>query len=100
MLSNDDTVALTNDGACVEGRVLKVERDGFATVQRWGMANLPKGDSGTNSVTRGSRIVGATNAGLRGFIRDADPATPAELVKMRGQIINVADPANVVVDLG
>jgi hypothetical protein len=62
MLSNDDTVALTNDGACVEGEVLKIESDNFATVRRWGMAKLPKGDSAPGTATRGRKIVGATNA--------------------------------------
>lgn len=100
MLSNDDTVALTNDGACVEGKVLKVEKDNFATVQRWGMAKLPKGDSAPGTATRGRKIVGATNGGARGYIRDLNTATAAELGLARGQIINVADAANIVVDLG
>lgn len=100
MLSNNDTVALTNDGACVEGKILKVEKDGFATIQRWGMATLPKGDSAPGTATRGRKIVGATNGGNRGFIRDVNTATAAELGLMRGQIINVADAAAIVVDLG
>ena len=100
MLLDDDTVALTTDGAAVEGRLLKVESDGFATVQRWGMAKLPKGDSGPGTVTRGRKIVGATLAAARGYIRDLNTATAAELGVARGQIINVADPTNVVVDLG
>jgi hypothetical protein len=100
MLSNDDTVALTNDGAGVEGKVLKIESDGVATVQRWGMAALPKGDSGVGTATRGRKIVGATSAGARGYVRDVNTATAAELGLMRGQIINVADAANIVVDLG
>jgi hypothetical protein len=100
MLSNDDTVALTSDGACVEGKVEKIESDGFATVQRWGMANGPKGDSGIGTATRGRKIVGATSSGARGYIRDVNTATAAELGLMRGQIINVADAANIVVDLG
>ena len=100
MLSNDDTVALTSDGACVEGDVIKIEADGFATVRRWGMSKLPKGDSGIGTATRGRRIVGATRAGARGYVRDLNTATAAELGVARGQIINVADADNIVVDLG
>jgi hypothetical protein len=100
MLSNDDTVALTNDGACVEGDVIKIESDGFATVRRWGLAKLPKGDSGIGTATRGRKIVGATLAGARGYIRDVNTATAAELGLMRGEIINVADATAIVVDLG
>lgn len=100
MLTNDDTVGLTSDGACVEGEVLKIESDGCATVRRWGMAKLPKGDSAPGTVTRGRKIVGATLGGARGYIRDVNPATLAEMAVARGEIINTADPANVVVDLG
>ena len=99
MLSADDTVALTNDGAAVEGKLIKVESDNFATVQIEGFSTLPKGDSGTNSVTRGRRIVGATRGGVRGFVRDVDTAVAAELGKMGGKVINVADADNVVVKL-
>jgi len=51
-LSDDDTVALTADGSFVEGKVIKVEADGFATVQIDGFATFGKGDSGIGTATR------------------------------------------------
>lgn len=99
-LSADDTVALTQDGACVEGKLLKVEKDGFATIQRWGLLTLPKGDSAPGTATRGRKIVGATLAAARGYVRDVNTAVAAELGVMRGQIINVADANAIVIDMG
>src|SRR5438105_12847874 len=98
-LSDDDTVALTADGSFVEGKVIKVEADGFATVQIDGFATFGKGDSGIGTATRGIKIVGATLAGVRGFVRDVNTATAAELGVCDGEIINTADAANIVVDL-
>lgn len=99
MLSADDTVALTSDGAAVEGKLIKVESDNFATVQYEGHATLPKGDSSTATITRGKKIVGATLGGVRGYIRDVQSGTATELEKASGEVINVADTANVVVEL-
>jgi hypothetical protein len=97
--SADDTVALAADGDYVLGKLLSVTPDGFASVQKWGMATLPAGASAT--VTRGTKIVGALGAAsAKGYIRNAASATAAELVKQRGEIVNVADTTNVVVDLG
>jgi hypothetical protein len=99
VLSADDTVALCADGDAVFGKLLKVEADNFATIQRWGMADLPAGASA--ATTRGNRIVGALGAAsAKGYIRDAAAATAAELVKARGVIVNVADTTHVWVDLG
>ena len=95
-LSADDTVALTQDANYVFGKLLRVSADGFCTVQRWGMATLPS--SGTT--TRGTKIVGALSASQRGFVRSAVAATAAEVAVSRGDVVNVADAANVVVDLG
>lgn len=93
----DDTVALCADGDYVLGKLLKVTDDGFATVQNDGFLTLPAGLAAT--VTRGTKIVGATGAaGAKGYIRNAASATAAELVKMNGQIVNVADPTAVMVD--
>ncbi len=98
-LSADDTVQLASDGEAVFGKLIQVESDGFATVQRWGMATLPAGASAT--VTRGNRVVGALGASsAKGYIRDAAAATAAELVRARGNIVNIADTTAVVVDLG
>lgn len=99
MLSGDDTVALTNDGAAVEGKLLKVESDNMATVQVEGFMPLGKGDSSSATATRGKRIVGATLSSARGYIRDAQSGTVAELEKARGRVINVADAAAIVVSL-
>jgi hypothetical protein len=98
-LSADDTVALCADGDYVFGKLLKVEADGFCTVQRWGMATLPAGASA--AVTRGKKIVGALGASsAKGYIREVATATAAELGRQRGEIINSADTTAVVVDLG
>lgn len=105
-LSANDTVQLTADGEAVFGKLLKVESDGFCTVQRWGIASLPAGAAAT--VTLGRSIVGALGAAnARGYVRQTvSPAgvyTQAELVEQargRGTIINNADTAAVVVDLG
>ncbi len=99
-LSADDTVALTTDGSNVQGKLLKVEKDNFCTVQRWGFVTLPKGDSAPGTATRGRKIVGATLAAAKGYIRDVNTVTAAELGVCRGEIINVADAAAVVIDLG
>ena len=96
-LSADDTVQLTADAQNVFGKLLKVEPDGFATIQRWGFVTLPS--SGT--ITRGTKAVGALGpASARGYIRSANTAVAAELGVQRGDVVNVADTANVVVDLG
>ncbi len=95
-LSADDTVQLAADAQAIFGKLLKVEPDGFATIQRWGFVTLPS--SGT--ITRGTRIVGALSTALRGFVRSAVAATAAEVAVARGDVVNIADTANVVVDLG
>jgi hypothetical protein len=98
-LIDDDTVALTRDGDGLEGKLVKVEIDGFATVQIDGFTTLQKGDSGAGTATRLHRVVGATRGGVRGFVRDVAPAVAAELAVMDGEFINVADPDNLVIDL-
>lgn len=98
-LSAADTVALCADGDHVYGKLLSVEPDGFCTVQRWGMAELPGGASA--ALTLGKMIVGALGAAsAKGYIREVATATAAELGKMRGTIINAAVTTAVVVDLG
>ena len=92
-LSADDTVALATDGSEVFGKLLQVTPDGFCTVQRRGFASLPS----TGTITRGTKIVGATTAGN---IRSVNTAVAAELGVARGEVVNTADAAAVVVDLG
>lgn len=97
--SADDTVALVADGEYVLGKLIKVNADLTATVQKWGMATFPAGASA--SVTRGKKIVGALGpSSAKGYIREVATATAAELGRQRGEIVNTADTAAVVVDLG
>lgn len=84
-LSADNTVALTADGNFVLGKLIKVERDGVATVQVSGFVTLPGGDSA--ALTRGKAIVGAVGAAAaKGYIREVATATAAELGVARGSI--------------
>lgn len=97
-LSANDTVALTQDGNAVEGKLLKVEADNFGLVQVGGFTTMPAGSGAT--VTRGKAIVGALGAAsARGYIREVATATAAELGVQRGRIVNNADTTAVVVDL-
>lgn len=99
MLSANDTVALTQDGSHVVGKLITVESDGKCAVQYDGMAKLPGGLAAT--LTFGAGIVGATGAAAaRGYIRAAASAAAAELLVMKGNIVNNADATAVVVDLG
>lgn len=86
-MTTDDTVALATDGSDVEGKLIKVEPDGFCTVQTDGYMDLPGGNSA--SLTLGKKIVGAVNgSGAGGYIREVATATAAELGLCRGAIIN------------
>lgn len=104
-LSADDTVALAGDGDAIEGKLILVESDNKCSVQVAGVMTLPGGDSAT--LTRGKKIVGDLGpASAKGYIRDVVVAAGTyaaaeanEALKARGRIINVADTANVVVDL-
>lgn len=96
-LSADDTVALTQDGNAVYGKLLKVEPGGFCTIQKWGLAAFQS----NGTITRGTKIVGAVGGGAqRGFIRSVNTAVAAELGVAKGDVVNVADAAAVWVDLG
>lgn len=105
-LSANDTVQLAADGEAVFGKLLKVESDGFCSVQRWGMATFPAGAAA--GVLLGRSIVGALGAGAaRGYIRQAVSAGAAyaqaeavEQARGYGSIVNNADTTAVVVDLG
>lgn len=97
-LSADDTVALCADGDAIAGKLIKVESDGFCTVQVSGFCTLPGGASAT--LTRLTTFVGALGASsARGYIRSAASGTAAELIKARGQIWNASDATNVVIKL-
>lgn len=97
-LSADDTVALTQDGDAVEGKLLSVEADGMCVVAVGGYVPLPGGASAT--LTRGTAIVGALGAAsARGYIRSAASGTAAELIKCRGRIVRNGTTTAVVVHL-
>lgn len=97
-LSAADTVALVADAQAVIGKLVKVEADGYATVQVSGFMDLP-GGSGA-SLTRGKRIVGDLGASsAKGYIREVDTSTAAELGVARGFIQNAGDTAAVIVCL-
>ncbi len=96
--SADDTVALTADGDFVLGKLLKVNADLFATVQHEGFVALPAGNGATT--TRGKQVVGALGASsAKGYIREVNTATAAELGKQNGRIHNVAVSTAVVIEL-
>jgi hypothetical protein len=97
-LSGNKTVALTQDGNAVVGKLIKVESDGKAVVQTGGHVELPGGNGAT--LTRGTKIVGALGASsARGYIRSVNTATAAELGVARGLILDVADTTKVMVRL-
>jgi hypothetical protein len=94
-----DTVELVSDGEAVLGTLIEVFADGFCTVQHRGFTPLPAGQAAT--VTVGTQIVGALGAAsAKGYIRSANSATAAELIKRGPYIINNADVNNVWCDLG
>jgi hypothetical protein len=94
-----DTVKLAADGESVIGKLLKVEKDGACTVQTRGNATLPAGNAAT--ITPGIRQVGALGAASAlGYIRNANSAVAAELVRRGPYAWDNMDLNNVVVDLG
>jgi hypothetical protein len=96
MLSAGSTVALTNDGARVLGKLMLVEWDGRCTVQTGGFMKLAGGNAAT--LTVGEKVVGALGTGsVRGFIRAVATGTAAELGHAHGTIIDATDATNVVV---
>lgn len=97
MLSGNSTIALTNDGSAVVGKLYSVEEDGVATVEV-GFVELPGGAGAT--LTVGTPIVGDLGASnVRGYVRSADSAVAAELLKARGLIFDATTPAETVVCL-
>src|SRR6185295_18166128 len=97
-LSTHKTIALTADGNAVEGKLVKVEADGKATVQVGGFMSLPGGASAT--LTPGTAIVGALGAAsAKGYVRSAASGTAAELIKCRSRIVDASDTTAVVVAL-
>jgi hypothetical protein len=97
-LSAAGTVALATDGSRVLGKLIKVEKDLFATVQVEGGMTLPGGNGA--SLTLGKAIVGALNgSGAGGYIREVATGTAAELGLCDGKIVDAGTTTAVVVYL-
>ena len=92
-----DTVALTQDGAYVVGKLISVTADNYCVVQTGGIVTLPAG--GSASLTQGKAIVGDLDTSARGYIREAASGTAGELVLCRGAIYNAAVTTAVVIKL-
>jgi hypothetical protein len=96
-LVDDAEVTLAGDGEPLEGKLIKVEPDGFCVVQESGYMTLPGGTSAT--LTNGAKIVGDLLVSAEGYIRAAASGTAAELILARGRIIDNSDTEAVVVRL-
>ncbi|MGD9892664.1 MAG: hypothetical protein AB7R89_06135 [Dehalococcoidia bacterium] len=97
-LSAAGTVELTADGDPIEGRLDRVEADGYAVVQVGGYTTLPGGDSA--SLTLGKKIVGDLGVGAaKGYIREVATGTAAELGLARGRVIDASTASATVVCL-
>ncbi len=105
----DDTVTLVGDSEKVDGKLIRVESDGFCTVQRHGKCTLPGGSGAT--LTVGSKFYGDLGAAAaEGYIQTpavlaltgndaADVTEIANYVKARGLIVNNDTTTAVCVDL-
>jgi hypothetical protein len=97
-ISAADTVALAADADAIIGKLIKVESTGgqvWATVQHKGMATFGGGTAAALNLGQG--VVGALLAAAKGYVR---AAVAAESPKMHHKLINAADTAAVVVELG
>lgn len=89
-LSAAGTIELAADGEDVLGKLIKVEPDGYCTVQVGGGMELPAGAAA--SLTVGKKIVGAASAApANGYIREVATGTAAELGVARGFIWDASD---------
>lgn len=87
--AGDGTIKLTEDAEFVLGKLIRVDHDGFCTVQVGGTMKLPAGDGA--SITEGKAIVGDLGAAsAKGYIREVATGTAAELGVARGFIIEDA----------
>jgi hypothetical protein len=83
----DGEIKLVGDGEFVLGKLLKVEADGFCSVQVGGFMTLPGGDGA--DLTLGKAIVGDLgDAAAKGYIREVTTATAEELGVQRGFIVD------------
>lgn len=97
-IESDNLISLVGDGEQVEGKLIKVESDGFCVVQVEGEMTLPGGDSAT--LTAGKAIVGDLGAAAaEGYIREVATGTAAELGVARGTIVDSSTATAAVVRL-
>lgn len=97
-LEGSQVVSLVGADEQVEGKLIKVESDGFCVVQVEGEMTLPGGNSAT--LTEGGKIVGALNpSSAEGYIKVAAAGTAAHHVVSRGTIIDSSVATAVVVRL-
>lgn len=93
-IESDNLITLVGDGENVEGKLIKVESDGFCVVQVEGEMTLPGGDGAT--LTAGLKIVGDLGAAAaEGYIQ----AVAAQHTVSRGTIIDASVTTAVVVRL-
>lgn len=96
-LNSSDQAALCADAEGILGKIISVEADGMVTIER-GFVTLPGGASAT--LTRMKAIVGDLGAAsAKGYIREVDTSTAAELGVMDGRIIDPSTTTAVVVYL-
>lgn len=91
-IESSNVVTLAGDGENVLGKLIKVESDGFCSVQHSGFMTLPGGSGAT--LTAGLKIVGALGAAsAEGYIR----VVATEDTVSRGMIIDASTATAVVV---
>jgi hypothetical protein len=95
-INSSEQAALTADATWVAGKLVKVESDGFAVIER-GFVTLPAGAGA--SLTNGKAIVGDLDTAAKGYIREVATGTAAELGVQDGRIIDPTDTAAVLVYL-
>jgi hypothetical protein len=104
----DQTVGLVADKQKVDGKLIKVEADGYCTVQRHGKCQLPGGTSAT--LTVGSKFYGDLSTAAEGYIQTvaalvltgndaADVVEITDYCKGRGLIVDNDTTTAVWVDL-
>lgn len=91
-IESNNVVTLAGDGENVLGKLIRVEDDGFCTVQHSGFMTLPGGNGAT--LTAGLKIVGALGAAsAEGYIKVAS----TEHTLSRGMILDSSTATAVVV---
>ena len=96
-VESSNVVSLVGDGESVLGKLLRVDSDGFCSVQHEGFMELPGGDSAV--LTAGAKIVGDLASGAaEGYIQVATADGVHDLVS-RGMIIDASTATAVVVKL-